>query len=252
MAKSSFYGSNPVTSPTVVAATSATSLTVGTGTKSFVTQTGLGFVAGQYVLVWVTADDDTWMSGQVVSYNASSGEMSVDVSLTNGSGSYSAWSIAQSGPVSVPDAVRYGASQSLTGGQKSQARENIGAVIGTDVQAYDAATLKRNATATLTVGYNVTAFDAGTKSSGTFTPDPAAGNLQYAINGGAHTLAAPASDCAITILYTNDGSAGTITFSGFTVSGDTGDALTTTDEDSFVVSILRINSIATYVVKALQ
>lgn len=105
---------------------------------------------------------------------------------------------------------------------------------------------------TLTGGFAVTPENAGTKSSGTFTPDPDDGNFQYATNGGSHTLAAPAADCAIDILYTNNGSAGTITFSGFQVSSDTGDALTTTDGDDFLIQIRRINSIATYTIKALQ
>lgn len=108
------------------------------------------------------------------------------------------------------------------------------------------------ANVTITNGFNVTAFSAGTKSSGTFTPAPLSGNYQYATNGGAHTLAAPASDCAIDILYTNNGSAGTITFSGFTAESNHGDALTTTNTSKFLISIRRINSVAVYVCKALQ
>ena len=105
---------------------------------------------------------------------------------------------------------------------------------------------------TLTVGYPVTPYSAGTKSSGTFTPSIAQGNFQYATNGGAHTLAAPTSDGAATILYTNNGSAGTISFSGFSVGSGTGDTLTTTDTSKFLISIIRINSVATYHIKALQ
>lgn len=107
------------------------------------------------------------------------------------------------------------------------------------------------ATSTITIGYSVTPYNAGTKSSGTYTPAPADGNFQYATNNGAHTLAAPASDCSISILYTNGASAGSITFSGFTV-GTTGDALTTTNTDRFIISIIRINSVATYLIKSLQ
>jgi hypothetical protein len=112
--------------------------------------------------------------------------------------------------------------------------------------------LKSNTTATLTAGFAVTPYSAGTKSTGTFTPDPANGNYQYATNGGAHTLAAPASDCAIDILYTNNGSAGSITFSGFTVGSSTGSSLTTTNTSKFLISIRRVNSVATYSVYALQ
>lgn len=113
--------------------------------------------------------------------------------------------------------------------------------------------LQPGVTATITIGYSLTPYNAGTKSSGTYTPAPADGNYQYATNNGAHTLAAPSSDCAIDILYTNGASAGTITFSGFTVaSGNTGDALTTTNTHKFIISIRRINGTSTYFIKALQ
>lgn len=111
--------------------------------------------------------------------------------------------------------------------------------------------LRSSASATITVGYTVTPNNGGTVATGTFTPSPALGNYQFYTNGGAHTLAAPSSDCAIDILVTNNASAGTITFSGFTV-GTTGDTLTTTNTSAFIISIRRINSVSTYIVKALQ
>jgi hypothetical protein len=107
-------------------------------------------------------------------------------------------------------------------------------------------------TVALAVGYTFTAYNAGTFSTGTFTPNPANGNYQYATNNGAHTLAAPLVDCAIDIYYLNGASAGTITFSGFTVGSNVGDTVTTTSTNKFILSIRRINSIATYVWKALQ
>ena len=111
--------------------------------------------------------------------------------------------------------------------------------------------LSPSVSATLTVGYVFTPFNAGTKSSGTFTPAPASGNYQYYSNAGAHTLAAPAVDCAIDILVTNAAGAGAITFTGF-AGGATGDALTTTNGSKFLISVRRINATAMYIVKALQ
>ena len=100
------------------------------------------------------------------------------------------------------------------------------------------AILKAAGAETLTGGFTVTPYNAGTKSSGTFTPDPANGNYQYALNGGAHTLAPPATDCNMVIQYTNNGSAGTITTSGFTsVSG----APDTVNGDDFFAYITRVN-----------
>jgi len=103
---------------------------------------------------------------------------------------------------------------------------------------------------TLTGGFNATAFNAGTQSTGTFTPAPLSGNLQRAVNGGAHTLAVPATDCSMVIQYTNNASAGTITVSGYTEQ--TGEALTTTDGNDFLLFITRINSFIILHIRALQ
>lgn len=101
-------------------------------------------------------------------------------------------------------------------------------------------------------GILITAFDNGTKSSGTFTPVCGTAPLQYAANNGAHTLAAPAADSSCMILYTNGASAGAITFSGFSVGANTGDTLTTTNAQKFALSIWRINGTAGYRVAAHQ
>ena len=120
------------------------------------------------------------------------------------------------------------------------------------IAALFAEMLKPDETATISKGYTLTPYSAGTKSSGTFTPAPADGNYQYATNGGAHTLAAPSSDCAIDLYYLNNASAGAITMSGFTVGANTGDTYTTTDTYKFILSIRRIDSVSAYVWKALQ
>ena len=124
----------------------------------------------------------------------------------------------------------------------------------TAVAAADADTLKADVTDELTVGFTSANSDAGTKSSGTFTPDPRISNFQHAINGGAHTLAPPAYNSTMVILYKNNASAGAVTTSGFTkVDGDT---LTTTNGDEFFMYITRYNDGSTtfsaLTVKALQ
>lgn len=105
----------------------------------------------------------------------------------------------------------------------------------------------------LSGGARVTSFSIGTVSSGTTTLDPGNGPLQYLTNNGAFTLAAPSAGDGSLVLYVlNAGSAGAITFSGFTVSSSVGDALTTTNTSKFKIYVDRVNSISSYVVKALQ
>jgi hypothetical protein len=114
--------------------------------------------------------------------------------------------------------------------------------------------LRHDTSANLTAGFTATAFDAGTRSSGTFTPDPANGNLQRAVNGGAHTLAPPSvgtgDSLTMVLQYTNNGSAGALTTSGFTKV--TGDSLTTTDAEDFLFHVTVINGFSHLNVVALQ
>ena len=110
--------------------------------------------------------------------------------------------------------------------------------------------LVRSETRVLDTGFTTTVYSEGTKSSGTFTPDPANGNMQSATNGGAHTLAPPSSSCTLIIQYTNNGSAGTITTSGFTLVD--GDTISTTNGDDFLFYITKSGSFSYLHVKALQ
>ena len=99
---------------------------------------------------------------------------------------------------------------------------------------------------TLSGGANVTSANLGTKSSGTTTIDCGTSPLQYLTNGGAFTLAAPSNDGSCIVLVTNNGSAGTITFSGFSVGSNTGDAYATTNTNKYSLSIWRINGTSGY------
>ena len=80
-------------------ATSATSLTIGTGSKSLTVQDGKMFLAGTYVLIAdLAAPTANWMNGQVTSYDFATGDMSVSVSLVQGSGTFASWIVVLSGP----------------------------------------------------------------------------------------------------------------------------------------------------------
>jgi hypothetical protein len=122
--------------------------------------------------------------------------------------------------------------------------------IGVSIQAYDPDTLKADTADTLTAGFAATPYNAGTKSSGTFTPDEANGNFQYCVNGGAFTLAPPTNNCTLVLQITNNASAGAITTSGFTKV--TGTSPGTTNGDDFIGYITKINGFSHLSWQALQ
>jgi hypothetical protein len=101
----------------------------------------------------------------------------------------------------------------------------------------------------LSGGANVTSKSLTT---GSITIDCGACPLQYITNGGAFTITAPSNDGSCILLVTNNASAGSITFSGFSVGSNTGDSLTTTNGNKFFITIVRINGTSTYAIKAAQ
>jgi hypothetical protein len=118
--------------------------------------------------------------------------------------------------------------------------------VGLDTSSF----IQKNATTTVSTGYSVAPANLGTLAS--FAPNPALGNYQYGTNGGAFTISPPTIDCAIDILITNGATAGTVTFSGYTVGPNVGDAFTFASSQKFIVSIRRINAVSTYTIRALQ
>lgn len=126
-------------------------------------------------------------------------------------------------------------------------RSKIGGVWGTW-----SAVMTTNGDHLVTGGRTFATVDDGTRSSGTYTPSPIGGNARRIVNGGAFTLAAPvaAGDYEMRIQITNNASAGVITLTGF--SRVTGDALTTTNGDDFLLVITKINGFILCERKALQ
>ena len=122
--------------------------------------------------------------------------------------------------------------------------------IGSDVQAFDADTLKADTADVLTAGFAATVHDLGTISSGTTTLNEASGNLQKCINGGAFTLAPPSNSCTIVLQITNNASAGAITSSGFTLTD--GDTYSTGNGDDFFAYCTVVGSFSHLTIKKLS
>lgn len=101
----------------------------------------------------------------------------------------------------------------------------------------------------LTGGFIITPSSLGTVSSGTTTPDPGDGELQYATFNGALTLAPSSNKGKYSLQVTNGASAGTVTLSGWTkVTG----AFTTTSGDDFICHATIHNNFSLLEIVALQ
>lgn len=76
--------------------TSTSSVTIGTGSKSFTTQSGKDFAAGRHLLITSDANPTTnYMSGRVTSYSGTS--LTVNVEVTGGAGTLADWTIRVDG-----------------------------------------------------------------------------------------------------------------------------------------------------------
>lgn len=80
--------------------TSTTSISIGTGSKSFTASTGRGWSVGQFLIAASAATPTAYMVGQITAYNSSTGALTISVasaSDTGGSGSYADWNLNVSG-----------------------------------------------------------------------------------------------------------------------------------------------------------
>lgn len=81
--------------------TSTTSMTIATGNKTFTTQSGLAFVAGDRVHIGAIGSELNWMEGFVTNYVGTL--MTVTVSDSDGSGTFASWGIGLTGKPGTGD-----------------------------------------------------------------------------------------------------------------------------------------------------
>jgi len=101
VASNALVASNAAASAVTGASTSAsstTSLAISTGSKSLTIETGKNIVIGMTVKIAVTADGTQWMAGDVTAYTSGTGALVVNVTTTQGSGTFAAWTVSLSGP----------------------------------------------------------------------------------------------------------------------------------------------------------
>lgn len=75
------------------ATTSNTSLTIGTGTRFFIVDPGLSYTTGQRAVIALNGDPFNRMEGVVINYDQPTGQMSVEVDVSVGAGTYSVWDV---------------------------------------------------------------------------------------------------------------------------------------------------------------
>lgn len=81
-------------SNTSTSSTSASSHTIaGSGSKTFTVEPLKGYLPGQSVKAAVTANGTTWMQGDVTAYNPTTGVLTIAMNASQGSGTYSAWTL---------------------------------------------------------------------------------------------------------------------------------------------------------------
>lgn len=86
---------NAAASAAKLQGTSTTSLTIGTGSKVFTTQSGKFFDVGTWLLVTSDADTTNYMHGQVTAYSGTS--LTLNVTNIGGSGTLADWTISVAG-----------------------------------------------------------------------------------------------------------------------------------------------------------
>jgi len=82
--------------------TSATSTLIGTGSKVFTTQLNKNFLPGEFLTIASNANPANYMYGQVTAYDPATGILTVNVTVSGGSGTFTDWNIALSGQQGLP------------------------------------------------------------------------------------------------------------------------------------------------------
>ena len=178
-------GSNPTEDPgeTVsgssggagYAATSTTSLTIGTGSTTFTTQSGLAYTAGAIIQATDSANVANYMYGTVTSYSGTT--LVVNVTAVGGSGTFATWNINLAGqqivlPTVTPE--QYGAKGDGTTDDRTDFQLALNALSpkGGTLQCNANHTYLMNSYGTTTAGDDYSLFPSRQHPHGRLQPDP--------------------------------------------------------------------------------
>lgn len=201
--------------------TAANKLIYATGSDAFSTTDFTA--AGRALVDDADATAQRTTLGVVIGTNVQAWDADLDTLAALGN-----WKVAYTNGSGAQTALTVGADKTILAGNGVTSAPSFRT-------AANLAIVEFGVTGTFTKGFTVTPNSLGNITS--FTFDPTAGNLQTGINHGAFTLTAPAVDCNGVLQVINDGSASTITFSGWSVGTNVGDTYATTNRSSATVTI---------------
>lgn len=200
-------------------AVSETTVLVGTGQRQFAVAAASRdrFAPAAYLCVRSVGTPGTAMLGSLNSYDRATGTLTIDVEYIAGDGSHRDWIISASPAPNLGHEARtdnpHQTNAAQVGAYTVQAVDALLASRDAAIGAVKAEAAQLKGRQTLTGGFAAVTYPASA-NGGTFTPNPLNGNIQVVVNKSAHTLAAPASDCSMALLYWNE-TASSVAMSGF-------------------------------------
>lgn len=114
MEQSQLFSNSALNAPGT-SATSTTSSVIGTGSKTFAIQTGKAFSVGQFVIAADQTTPANYMVGQITAHNSTTGSLTVNVTVTGGSGTLSNWIISLTALASAAGAATLGGNNTYSG-----------------------------------------------------------------------------------------------------------------------------------------
>jgi len=214
---------NASTYAAALQATSTTSLLIEIASKSFTTQSGKQFAAGQWVVAVSAANNANYMFGQVTSYASTT--LVVNVTVIGGIGTLADWNIYLSGPQGATGAT---GDVSLNGVQ-TLTNKTLTAPTLADSQLIRA----------MLIDCGMTVVDKGNSGTSTQTYDYTAGSVQTSTATGNHTIAfsnfPPTGNLGQILILLTNGGAYTLTWP--TVNWIKPDGTTTTSISTYLAAL---------------